>query len=321
MKLGAFEIHIVTDGQFRLDGGAMFGVVPRVLWEQCCPADEKHRIRLAVNCLLIRAHGKNILVDTGLGNKWEAKYHKMFAIDRTPPLADSLERVAVSFDDIHMVINTHLHFDHAGGNTVAEHGRLVPAFRRATYFVQRGEYQDAVQANERTKASYRRENLAPIEESRRWEFLDGDTDLLPGLSVLVTGGHTAHHQAVKIESEGQVACFLGDLIPTASHLPLPYIMGYDLYPMQTLEAKRALLNQAHQERWLLCFEHDPNVRMGRIRKDEENRYCLDPVRDVEMEGTVALVGLPRPATVPVAGLTGDRPRTEGGLSPHSTRRR
>lgn len=289
MKLGAFEIHIVTDGRFRLDGGAMFGVVPRVLWEPCCPADEKHRIRLALNCLLIRAHGKTILVDTGLGDKWEAKYQDMFAIDRTPPLADSLKRLGLSFDDVDMVINTHLHFDHAGGNTVAVNGAMVPAFRRAAYFTQRGEFQDAVKANERTKASYRRENFEPLDASRRWEFLDGNADLLPGVSVVVTGGHTAHHQIVKVESEGQVACFLGDLIPTTSHLPLPYIMGYDLYPVQTLEAKRALLNQAHEEQWLLCFEHDPQVAMGRVEKDKDNRYRLEPVRDVD-RGQEPLVG-------------------------------
>ena len=279
MKLGMFEIHTVTDGQFRLDGGAMFGVVPRVLWERCCPADDKNRIRLAVNCLLIRAHGKNILVDTGLGDKWDAKYQEMFAIERTPPLAESLKRLGVSHEDIHMVINTHLHFDHAGGNTVTGDGGLLPAFRNAKYFIQRGEYQDALKANERTKASYRLENFAPLDEMHRWEFLDGDTELLPGLSVVVTGGHTAHHQAVTIESAGKVACFLGDLIPTVSHLPLPYIMGYDLYPMQSLEAKRSILNQAHQDDWLLLFEHDPLVPMGRVKRDAENKYFLEPVGD------------------------------------------
>lgn len=279
MKLGAFEIYPVTDGRFRLDGGAMFGVVPRVLWEKCCPADEKNRIQLALNCLLIRAHGKNILVDTGLGNKLDTKSQDMFAVDRTPPLYDSLKEHGLAAKDIHMVINTHLHFDHAGGNTVQDNGSgVVPAFPKAKYFVQKGEYEDAVLANERTRASYHQENFAPIAHGHQWEFLEGDTELLPGLSVMVTHGHTAHHQAVKIESEGKVALYLGDLIPTISHLPLPYIMGYDLYPLQTLETKRKVLDRAFQENWLLMFEHDPRVQMGYVKKDVEGKYFLEEVK-------------------------------------------
>jgi len=279
MKLGAFEIYPVTDGRFRLDGGAMFGVVPRVLWEKCCPADELNRIQLALNPLLIRAHGKNILVDTGLGNKLDTKLQDMFAVDRTPPLYDSLKKHGLTAEDIHMVINTHLHFDHAGGNTAQNDGRgVIPAFPKAKYFVQQGEYEDAVLANERTKASYRQENFTPIAQVHQWEFLNGDTGLLPGLSVLVTHGHTAHHQAVKIESEGRVALYLGDLIPTVSHLPLPYIMGYDLYPLQTLETKRKVLDRAFQEKWLLIFEHDPRVQMGYVKKDVEGKYFLEEVK-------------------------------------------
>ena len=279
MKLGAFEIFPATDGRFRLDGGAMFGVVPKVLWEKCCPSDEKNRIQLALNCLLIRAHGKNILVDTGLGNKLDAKSQVMFAVDRTPPLYDSLREHGLAAKDIHMVINTHLHFDHAGGNTVRDDGRgVVPAFPKAKYFVQQGEYEDAVKANERTRASYRQENFAPIAQGHQWEFLEGDRELLPGLSVMVTHGHTAHHQAVKIESEGKVALYLGDLIPTISHLPLPYIMGYDLYPLQTLEAKRKVLDRAFQEKWLLMFEHDPRVQMGYVKKDVEGKYYLEEAK-------------------------------------------
>lgn len=279
MKLGHFEMFPVTDGRFRLDGGAMFGVVPRVLWERCCPADERNRIQMGLTCLLIRAHGKNILVDTGLGDKWDAKGLDMFAIERRPPLYESLRVLGLGPEDIHLVINTHLHFDHAGGNTVrSEDGSLVPTFPKAAYFIQRGEYEEALLANERTKASYKPENFLPIAHRHRWEFLDGDTELLPGLSVLVTRGHTAHHQGVKIESEGQMAFFLGDLIPTVSHLPLPYIMGYDLFPLQTLETKRKVLQHAHEEDWLLVFEHDPIVQMGHVRKDVEGKYFLEAVR-------------------------------------------
>jgi len=278
MKLGNFDIIPLTDGQFKLDGGAMFGVVPRVLWERCCPADELNRVQLGLAPLLIRAHGKNILVDTGLGSKNDDKFKKMFAVERRVTLLDSLSQFDLVPDDIHFVINTHLHFDHAGGNTcLDEQGQTVPAFPRAKYFVQQGEYDDAVRSNERTKVSYRRENFTPLMHCNQWEFLEGDTELLPGLSVMVTGGHTEHHQIVKIESEGKVALYLGDLIPTVSHLPLPYIMGYDLFPLQTLESKRWLLDQAYEEEWLLVFEHDPKISMGYVKKDIEGKYFLEAV--------------------------------------------
>ena len=278
MKLGKFDIQPVTDGRFRLDGGAMFGVVPKMLWERCCQPDDQNRISLGLNCLLIHAGRKNILVDTGLGDKEDAKFQEMFAVERIPTLRDSLKMQGLTPEDIHMVVNTHLHFDHAGGNTVRENGAIVPTFPRAKYFVQRGEYEDAARANERTRASYRRENFTPVAHVDQWEFMDGETELVPGVSVVVTEGHTRHHQSIKIESEGQIAFYLGDLIPTVSHLPLPYIMGYDLYPLQTLETKRWVLDRALSENWLLVFEHDPRVLMGRVRKDIEGKFYLEEVK-------------------------------------------
>jgi glyoxylase-like metal-dependent hydrolase (beta-lactamase superfamily II) len=278
MKLGAFEMYPLSDGSFRLDGGAMFGVVPKVLWQRCCPADELNRIPLSLTCLLIRAHGKNILVDTGLGSKEDPRFKEMFAVDRAVSLELSLKRLGLSRDDIDLVINTHLHFDHAGGNTMDNgSGTLVPAFPKARYVVQRGEYDDAVQANERTRASYRRDNFLPITDADRWDLLDGDTELLPGITAVVTQGHTRYHQGIKVESEGQTAFYLGDLIPTVCHLPLPYIMGYDLSPLQTLETKRWVLDRAFEEKWLLLFEHDPIVQAGRVRRDTEGKYVLDEV--------------------------------------------
>lgn len=278
MKLGAFEIYPVADGRFRLDGGAMFGIVPKVLWEKCCDADELNRIPLSLTCVLIRANGKNILVDTGLGSKEDEKFQRMFAVERTPMLLDSLKRLGLGPEDIHMVINTHLHFDHAGGNTMNENGTIIPTFERAQYFVQHGEFEDATRANERTKASYRRDNFTPIAHMNRWEFLHGDTELLPGITAVVTAGHTRCHQGVKIESEGHVAFYLGDLIPTVSHLPLPYIMGYDLFPVQTLDTKRWVLDRAFEENWTLLFEHDPLIRAGRVKKDQDGKYFLHEVK-------------------------------------------
>jgi len=278
MKLGAFEIYPVSDGRFRLDGGAMFGVVPKTLWEKCCPADEFNRIPLSLTALLIRANGKNILVDTGLGPKEDEKFQRMFAVERTPTILESLKRLGLGPDDIHLVINTHLHFDHAGGNTRrGEDGSIGPAFPKARYVIQYGEFEDAGRANERTRASYRLDNFAPIDHINQWEFLHGDMELVPGVTAVVTAGHTRCHQSVKIESEGQVAFFLGDLIPTISHLPLPYIMGYDLFPIQTLETKRWVLDRAFEEKWLLLFEHDPLVHGGYVRKDQEGKYFLREV--------------------------------------------
>ncbi|GJL54027.1 MAG: MBL fold metallo-hydrolase [Nitrospirales bacterium] len=275
MKFGDFNIFPLTDGRFRLDGGAMFGVVPRVLWEKCCPADDQNRIPLSLTCLLIQAHGKNILVDTGLGLKHDKKFEHMFAVERTASLLDSLKTIGLSSTDIHFVINTHLHFDHAGGNTVLDdQGQTVPTFPKAKYFVQRGEYEDAVHANERTRASYRRENFHPIMHKNQWEFFVGNSELFAGVSVVVTSGHTPHHQSVKVESEGKTAFFLGDVIPTVSHLPLPYIMGYDLSPLQTMETKRWILDSAFEEGWLLMFEHDPQIQMGYVQKDVEGKYFL-----------------------------------------------
>lgn len=278
MKLGAFDIYPVSDGRFRLDGGAMFGVVPKVLWEKCCPADEFNRIPLSLTALLIRANGKNILVDTGLGPKEDEKFQRMFSVERTPTILESLKRLGLGPGDINLVINTHLHFDHAGGNTIREaDGSVRPAFPKARYVIQRGEFEDAARANERTKASYRSDNFAPIVHINQWEFLYGDTEVVPGVTAVVTAGHTRCHQSVKIESEGETAFFLGDLIPTVSHLPLPYIMGYDLFPIQTLETKRWVLDRAFEEQWLLLFEHDPLVQGGYVRKDQEGKYFLREV--------------------------------------------
>ncbi|MCE3223641.1 MAG: uncharacterized protein K0S58_1821 [Nitrospira sp.] len=278
MKLGAFEIFPLTDGRFRLDGGAMFGVVPKALWQKCCEADDLNRIPLSLTCLLIRAHGKNILVDTGLGDKEDAKFQSMFAVERTATLQESLKQHGLSRDDIHLVVNTHLHFDHAGGNTVMNgNGASVSTFPKADYYVQRGEYEDATNANERTRASYRRDNFIPIAQLNQWEFLRGDRELLPGITAIVTPGHTRFHQSVKVESEGLIAFFLGDLIPTVSHLPLPYIMGYDLYPIQTLDSKRWVLDRAFEGNWLLVFEHDPLIQAGHVRKDVEGKYFLEEV--------------------------------------------
>ncbi|MFQ5779268.1 MAG: MBL fold metallo-hydrolase [Nitrospiria bacterium] len=279
MKLGQFEIYPLTDGVLRLDGGAMFGIVPKVLWEKHHPPDDRNRIRLELGTLLIKAHGFHILVDTGIGNKGDAKFNDIFGVERNPSIEASLSRCNLTPGDIDLVINTHFHFDHAGGNTRKdEKGRIHPTFAKATYFIQKGEWESASQPNERTRGSYLLENYEVLPKAGRLDLLEGDSEILKGISVIRTPGHTPHHQSIFIESNGEKAVFLGDLIPTAAHIPLPYIMGYDLFPLTTLETKRKLLEQALEEHWLLIFQHDPKIRMGYLKK-REGRFLLEAVCD------------------------------------------
>ncbi len=265
MRLGDIELFNLTDGHFRLDGGAMFGIVPKPLWEESSPPDPQNRILLNLGVLLIRARGTNILVDSGAGNKHDTKAQEMYAIEHQPSLEDSMGSVKLTKEDIDIVINTHLHFDHAGGNTLCKpDGSLVQAFPRARYYIQEGEWEAAFSRNERTRRSYHLEDFEPLQEFQCVTLLNGDADILPGVRVLKTPGHTEHHQCVVIHSRGETAIFLGDLIPTASHVPLPYIMGYDILPLVTLETKRRILQQAWDEHWLVIFQHDPHIRTGRV---------------------------------------------------------
>jgi glyoxylase-like metal-dependent hydrolase (beta-lactamase superfamily II) len=267
-SLGGIRLHALEAGLQRLDGGAMFGVVPKPLWEKRIPPDGRNRIPLALRCLLIEAPGALVLVDTGVGNKEDGRFHDIYGIENTGDptrLEDAIRAAGHQPDDIDVVISTHLHFDHAGGNTVLDpDGRVRPTFPRARYVVQRREYEFAALPNERIRASYMAHNYEPIADASLWHFVDGATEIVPGVSVLPTPGHTPHHQSVLVQSDGQTACFLADLVPTAAHLPLPWIMGYDLEPLVTLDTKRALLDRALREEWLLIFEHDPATPWGRL---------------------------------------------------------
>lgn len=278
MQFGRFEIYPLSDGFFRLDGGGMFGIVPRVIWEKLTPPDERNRILLALGVLLIRAQGMSILVDTGVGNKGDPTFCDIYGVDRTPSLETSLSHHRLTPDDIHIVINTHLHFDHAGGNTRKDaHGSLLPTFSKAKYYIQRKEWEFAMRPNERTKGGYLLENYAMLIETGHLQFLEGDARIVEGVSVMETPGHTEHHQSVIIESEGQKGIFLGDLIPTTSHIPYPYVMGYDLFPLTTIETKKKVLEQAYEEHWLLFFQHDPKVRMGYLKRVNK-RFVVEEVK-------------------------------------------
>lgn len=277
MQFGDYRVEIIPDTEFRLDGGAMFGVVPRTLWSTVFPPDDHNRIRMNMNCVYIEGNGERILIETGIGEKWSPKHREIYGITRERSLADSLRTIArVEPEDITIVINTHLHFDHAGGNTrVGEGGKVEISFLNATYIVKRGEYDYALHANERTAASYFDRNYAPLEAADKIEWVTREKAIVKGIRVVPTPGHTPFHQSVLIESGGERAFYLGDLCPTHAHLPLPWIMGYDVEPLVTLETKRRILKQAVDENWLLIFEHDATVAWGRVEHDGK-AYRLTP---------------------------------------------
>lgn len=281
MRFGKFELISLTDGLMRLDGGAMFGVVPRVFWEKTNPADELNRITIGVNPLLIKNEECNILVDTGNGDKFSEKLLKIYGIERGPTFLKSLSTAGLRPEDINMVINTHLHFDHCGGNTfMDECGNIKPTFPKARYLVQKIEWEDATNPNELTRASYLPENFIPLMDAGVIELLDGEKEVYPGVTVMPTPGHNRGHQSVRIESNEKTAFYLGDMVPTAAHIPLPYIMGYDLYPLELLEVKRRVLREAVEGRWLMIFEHDPKIRMGYLI-DGKGKLTVKEATDIE----------------------------------------
>jgi glyoxylase-like metal-dependent hydrolase (beta-lactamase superfamily II) len=272
--VGRLLCHALHAGRQRLDGGAMFGVVPKALWSRRAEPDERNRIPLALRCLLIEHDAGLVLVDTGVGNKEDVKFKDIYAVENASPccptlLEDAIGEAGFTPLDVRYVINTHLHFDHAGGNTVvgapgSEDAPLSLAFPEATYVVQKGELGFARAPNERTAASYLPRNFERVAAANRWRLVDGEAEVLPGIRVLPTPGHVPFHQSVVVTSGGETACFVGDLIPTVAHLPLPWIMAYDLEPLVTLETKRRFLARAEAEGWLLVFGHEPGPGVGRL---------------------------------------------------------
>ncbi len=277
MQLGDLTLTPLWDGSFRLDGGAMFGVVPKPLWEKRAPADERNRIRLGLRPLLVRGEtvqgDRTILIDAGIGGKMDAKSVEIYAIDRSRNLDDSLADAGVSRAAIDIVLATHLHFDHAGGFTTRDaSGALVPAFPRARYIVRTAEWDDAAHAHERNRASYLKENFVPLADAGVLDLVAGDEVIIPGVRVVRTGGHTKHHQIVVMESGGETAVFTADLMPTTAHVDEAWIMGYDLYPMETLAFKRTFVREAIEREYLIFFEHDPDVAAGYIREVKGRKH-------------------------------------------------
>ena len=272
-QLGKWRVHAIQAGGQKLDGGAMFGVVPKPLWERRIPADPRNRIQLGMRCLLIEHPSGLVLIDTGAGNKEDDKFHEIYGVENrgengATQLEDGLRDLRVQPSDVDIVINTHLHFDHGGGNTTrTADGLIVPTFPNARYVVQAGEYEYATHTNERTAASYFPRNFVPIHEAGMFDFVKGEQEIVSGISVVPTPGHVPHHQSILLESDGEKAFYLADLAPTTAHLPLPWIMGYDVEPLVSLETKRRIMKRAVDENWLLIYEHDAITPWSRIEHD------------------------------------------------------
>ncbi|MDP8205270.1 MAG: MBL fold metallo-hydrolase [Candidatus Electryonea clarkiae] len=275
MKFGDFELFIIDDGKFRLDGGAMFGIVPKVLWSKTDESDENNRILLSANCLLIKTGKDVVLIDNGMGGKWNDKSSEMFAVEQPRRLMKELAGYGVAKEDLTHMILSHLHFDHAGGSTyIDDNGQVTPQFPNARYIMQKGEWDVAHNPTPRDKASYLPDNLDPLMEAGLVQLVDGDTEVLPGITMIRTGGHTDYHCIIRIESGGNTAWFLADLIPTSSHVQVPFVMGYDLFPQKTMEFKEKFLKEAFEENHLLIFEHGPVLKAGHLGKNERGKWIV-----------------------------------------------
>jgi len=275
LTLGDFELTVFSDGTYFLDGGNFFGVVPKVLWEKKMKPDERNRVPVGLNSLLIRDGKHTVLVETGIGNKLDPRMAKIFA-----PQAKLLENLAaakVTPEDIDVVINTHLHFDHCGWNTVRQGDHVVATFPKAQYYVQEGEWRHGSQQHERDRVSYLSENYDPLIQAGKMRLLQGDQELLPGISVKVYPGHTRHMQAVMLKSQGKRACYISDLIPTTAHLDLTWVMAFDLFPLETIESRKRVYESALPEKWLMIFTHDPVTPWAYLESPEPGKIVAVPV--------------------------------------------
>jgi len=279
MKLGNFEVIVIKESPMRLDGGAMFGVVPKTIWSKWCPADEFNRIEIAIKSFLIIAGDKKIIIDTGNGNKFNEKQKNIYGINGNRTILTALKEKNISPEEIDIVINTHLHFDHCGGNTTYDaQGKIIPTFPKAIYIVQRGEYDYATLKAYKDKASYLKENYEPLKETGQLKLIDGDTSIVEDLRVKVTGGHTKFHQIVLLESQGQKAIIWADIMCLTSLIKPKYTTSYDLYPMKTVSIKKKLLEMAIEEDYISIFNHDPEIDFAKITFDGKD-YQYTSIED------------------------------------------
>jgi methylmalonyl-CoA epimerase len=277
LVFGDLQLTMLHDGGFRLDGGAMFSVVPRPLWEKLAPADDRHRIQLAMRPLLVEADWGRLLVDCGAGDKMAPKQADIYALTRERHLDHALSDAGLTSASIDIALATHLHFDHFGGGTVRTQGALVPRFPNARYVIRSAEWEDATHPHERNRASYLQEDFVPLKDAGVVDFFEGDQTIKPGVRVVRTGGHTGQHQIVYVESGGKTAVYVADMIPTTAHLQDPWVMSYDLFPMETLAFKRRFIREAIDREYLILFEHDPRVSAGYIRENAKGQRFVEQV--------------------------------------------
>jgi len=281
MRIGSYEIHSIETGRFALDGGAMFGVVPWVFWSKTNPPDSRQRITLAARCLLLIGNGKVILVDNGNGTKWSDKLKDIYRLDNSQfDLEKSLAEYNISPNEVTDVLLTHLHFDHCGGSTKMENGKLVPTFPNAHHYVQRDHWNLSLHPTEKDRGSFMNEDFTLLHENGMLTFVDGEKELFPGVDLLVCNGHTSAQQLPLISDGSMKMLFCCDLVPTASHVPYPYIMGYDVRPLVTLEEKKRILPRAEKEGWILFLEHDPDTEAITLKRTEKG-YAVDKKLMVE----------------------------------------
>lgn len=280
LQIGPYKLSAIETGEFALDGGAMFGVVPKPLWETKINVDSKNRIDMRLRALLIQGNGKNILVDTGMGNKWDQKMNDIYRADSSRfSLERSLSEKGLKTGDITDVILTHLHFDHAGGATRLENGKMVPAFPNAAYYVQKRHFEWALKPTERDRGSFRRDDFIPLEEHGVLKKLESPNKLFPGISFYLSFGHTEAQQHVVISDHKTTLFYCADLMPTSLHVSLPWIMAYDLRPLETLKEKKEILKEASEKNWVLFFEHCPLLAAAFVTNDGE-RYKILKEADV-----------------------------------------
>jgi glyoxylase-like metal-dependent hydrolase (beta-lactamase superfamily II) len=278
MKIANYEIHPIETGTFALDGGAMFGVVPRIMWGKTNPPDDRNRITLAARAMLLTGNGRTILVDNGNGTKFSDKLIDIYHLDNSKnDLNKSLQALGITPNDVTDVILTHLHFDHAGGSTTRENGKIVPTFRNATYYVQKEHWAKAINTNEKDRASFMPDDYLILKEAGMLKLVDGEFELFPNVSLVQVNGHTSAQQLVKVSDGKTTLLYCCDLFPTISHIPIPYIMAYDLRPLITLEEKKKILEAATKENWILFFEHDPNTVAGTVKQTEKGYFFDSPV--------------------------------------------
>lgn len=262
----------------------MFGHVPKVVWSKLITTDETNRIQLSCHCLIVRyPSGRNVIIETGMGMKWTAKEAGLYALESTP-IEAMLARVGLTAADITDVVLTHLHLDHAGGGTrLDDSGAVVLAFPNATYHVQKNEFEAATRPDIRSKPSYRLENIDPITKAGRWRFLEGDGEVMPGMRARLTPGHTRWHQSLLLDTPSGPVWFLGDIMPTSRHVRPHYVMGFDLYPIDVIASRTAIIDEALIVDPLIIFEHDPDTPAGRLRRDEKGNVIVEPDRSLMLE--------------------------------------